>query len=82
MTVVFSTYQSINVVARAQYEAGIGSFDLIICDEAHRTTGARLVDDEDESPLRRAEVPFSNNSRGASPPLVENLALDRSWRAI
>jgi predicted helicase len=53
MTVVFSTYQSIDVVARAQQESGIGSFDLIICDEAHRTTGAKLVDDEDESPFMR-----------------------------
>jgi predicted helicase len=53
MMVVFSTYQSIDVVARAQQESGIGSFDLIICDEAHRTTGAKLVDDEDESPFMR-----------------------------
>src|SRR5690606_2062957 len=35
--VVFSTYQSIQVVADAQ-RAGLGDFDLIICDEAHRTT--------------------------------------------
>ena len=53
MTVVFSTYQSIDVVARAQQESGIGPFDLIICDEAHRTTGVTLADDEDESPFVR-----------------------------
>ena len=53
MTVVFSTYQSIDVVARALRESGAGSFDMIICDEAHRTTGAKLVDDEDESPFMR-----------------------------
>lgn len=53
MTVVFSTYQSIDVVARAQSESGIGAFDLIICDEAHRTTGVTLADDEDESPFVR-----------------------------
>lgn len=53
MTVVFSTYQSIEVVARAQRESGIGPFDLIICDEAHRTTGVTLADDEDESPFVR-----------------------------
>ena len=35
MTVVFSTYQSLDKVAAAQIE-----FDLIICDEAHRTTGS------------------------------------------
>ena len=47
MTVIFSTYQSIVTLTRAQ-EAGLPEFDLIICDEAHRTTGATL-DKEDES---------------------------------
>lgn len=41
MTVVFSTYQSIDAITAAQ-KAGLGEFDLIICDEAHRTTGAKL----------------------------------------
>ena len=36
MTVVFSTYHSIKVAA----EAIAGGFDLVLCDEAHRTTGA------------------------------------------
>lgn len=40
-TVIFSTYQSIQVVADAQ-KAGLDDFDLIICDEAHRTTGLTL----------------------------------------
>lgn len=53
MTVVFSTYQSIDVIAEAQERLlksgmGFGAFDLIICDEAHRTTGVTLAD-EDES---------------------------------
>jgi predicted helicase len=42
MTVVFSTYQSIDVIAQAQkvlLKNGFPEFDLIICDEAHRTTG-------------------------------------------
>lgn len=45
MTVVFSTYQSIDVIAKAQKELiknGFDEFDLIICDEAHRTTGVTL----------------------------------------
>ncbi|WP_406636926.1 DEAD/DEAH box helicase [Pseudarthrobacter quantipunctorum] len=46
MTVVFSTYQSIDAVAQAQ-EAGLPDFDLIICDEAHRTTGATLAGSEE-----------------------------------
>src|SRR5699024_1947244 len=36
---VFSTYQSIDVISKAQQQ-GFYEFDLIICDEAHRTTGA------------------------------------------
>lgn len=53
MTVVFSTYQSIDVISKAQKELAkalpeLESFDLIICDEAHRTTGVTLAD-EDES---------------------------------
>ena len=47
MTVIFSTYQSIVTLTRAQ-EAGLPEFDLIVCDEAHRTTGATL-DGEEES---------------------------------
>lgn len=48
MTVVFSTYQSIQVISDAQHKHGLPAFDLIICDEAHRTTGATL-EGEDES---------------------------------
>lgn len=47
LTVVFSTYQSIEVIARAQKQFG-REFDLVICDEAHRTTGVTLKG-EDES---------------------------------
>lgn len=39
LTVFFSTYQSVDVIAAAQ-DAGLATFDLVICDEAHRTTGA------------------------------------------
>ena len=42
MTAVFSTYQSLDVVSEAQRK-GLPQFDLIICDEAHRTTGVSLV---------------------------------------
>mgnify|MGYP005845213269 CR=1 FL=1 len=47
LTVVFSTYHSIEAVHKAQ-KAGLPQFDLVICDEAHRTTGVTLVG-EDES---------------------------------
>ncbi len=48
MSVVFSTYHSIDVIHRAQQAHGLADFDLIVCDEAHRTTGATFGD-EDES---------------------------------
>lgn len=48
MTVVYSTYHSLNVLSDAQMSYNISEFDLIICDEAHRTTGATFAD-EDES---------------------------------
>ena len=44
MIVVFSTYQSIDVISDAQKKHKMNSFDLIICDEAHRTTGATFED--------------------------------------
>ena len=56
MTVVFSTYQSLDVVAAAQQRPnGLPAFDLIICDEAHRTTGvsARRLTGQDESNFQR-----------------------------
>mgnify|MGYP000461567985 CR=1 FL=1 len=46
LTVIFSTYQSIEVVAQAQ-KKGLPEFDLIICDEAHRTTGVTLEGDSE-----------------------------------
>ncbi|MCR5463184.1 MAG: DEAD/DEAH box helicase family protein [Bacteroidales bacterium] len=63
MTVVFSTYQSIQVVSEAQKRllAGdknslfakendeYGIFDLVVCDEAHRTTGVTLKGDADSN---------------------------------
>ncbi|MHA3081291.1 DEAD/DEAH box helicase [Acinetobacter sp. ANC 5502] len=48
MTVVFSTYHSINTVSDAQNDHQMAEFDLIICDEAHRTTGS-THDTEDDS---------------------------------
>lgn len=58
LTVVFSTYQSIEVIAAAQKtlldkqtgaEHPFGIFDLIICDEAHRTTGVTLADNDESA---------------------------------
>ena len=39
MTVVFATYQSIERISQAQQSFYPREFDLVLCDEAHRTTG-------------------------------------------
>lgn len=49
MTVVFSTYQSIQTISDAQKKFGLPEFDLVICDEAHRTTGAKFDGEEESS---------------------------------
>ena len=52
MTVVFSTYQSIDVISKSQkklMENGFPEFDLIICDEAHRTTGVKIAGKDESS---------------------------------
>ncbi|WP_217621370.1 DEAD/DEAH box helicase [Streptomyces lunaelactis] len=48
LTVIFSTYQSIATVSQAQ-QAGLGEFDLILCDEAHRSTGVSLTPQDESS---------------------------------
>ena len=60
LTVVFSTYQSLEVVSKAQHDGVVidgekvilPTFDLVICDEAHRTTGVSLAG-KDESMFAR-----------------------------
>ena len=54
MIVVFSTYQSIDVISNAQKQINHQQkdsfiFDLVICDEAHRTTGVIINDKEEAS---------------------------------
>ncbi|WP_375637768.1 MULTISPECIES: DEAD/DEAH box helicase [unclassified Bartonella] len=58
MTVVFATYHSIQVISDAQKKYALPEFDLIICDEAHRTTGAVLGTDKSESEF----IKVHNNS--------------------
>ncbi|MCH0557751.1 DEAD/DEAH box helicase [Streptomyces sp. MUM 16J] len=51
LTVVFSTYQSIATVSEAQ-KKGLPRFDLILCDEAHRTTGVTLAGHDESAFVR------------------------------
>lgn len=53
LTVVFSTYHSIDVLHEAQQKYGMDDFGLIICDEAHRTAGGHYVEGEEDSPFQR-----------------------------
>ena len=58
MTAVFATYQSLPVVAAAQSQHGMAEFDLIICDEAHRTTGASFPGQEDSNFIKVHDQSF------------------------
>jgi predicted helicase len=62
LTVVFSTYQSIEVVAAAQ-KKGLPEFDLIVCDEAHRTTGVTLAGDDESNFVRVHDNDFIKGSK-------------------
>jgi predicted helicase len=62
LVVVFSTYQSIDAVSKAQ-KAGLPAFDLIICDEAHRTTGVTLSGDDESSFVRIHDAKFLKGAK-------------------
>ena len=48
MTVVFCTYHSLPIVESAQ-EQGAPAFDIVLCDEAHRTTGIEEAGEDTET---------------------------------
>ena len=52
MSVIYATYHSIAVIHDAQKLYGLPEIDLIICDEAHRTTGATFDGDEESAFVR------------------------------
>ncbi len=58
ITVIFSTYQSIEVISESQKNFGLGEFDLIICDEAHRTAGLKLSGEEESHFLKVHDQKF------------------------
>ncbi|SIQ81025.1 Predicted helicase [Chryseobacterium sp. RU37D] len=68
MTVVFSTYQSIDVIATAQQHLlkegnDNAVFDLIICDEAHRTTGVSLTKEDSSSFIKVHDNDFIKSQK-------------------
>lgn len=60
---IFSTYQSIDVIHRAQ-ELGIPEFDVIVCDEAHRTTGNALPGVSKSEASAFMKVHYDENVKG------------------
>ena len=63
MSVVFSTYHSIDVISRAQHDHGLSAFDLVICDEAHRTTGATFGDEDESAFVRIHDGDYIRSSK-------------------
>lgn len=58
LSVVFATYHSIDVVSQAQRRHGLPEFDLIIGDEAHRTTGATFEGDDESAFVKVHDAKF------------------------
>ncbi|MBE8182218.1 MAG: DEAD/DEAH box helicase [Candidatus Portiera sp.] len=48
LNIIYTTYHSIEVISQAQKKYNLPEAELIICDEAHRTTGAN-IEGADES---------------------------------
>lgn len=63
MSVVFSTYHSIDVISRAQHGHGLADFDLIVCDEAHRTTGATFGDDDESNFVKVHDAAYIRSAK-------------------
>ncbi len=78
MSVVFATYHSIEVVHKAQHKHALVDFDLIICDEAHRTTGATFESDDESAFVRVHDTDFIRAAKRlymtATPRIYANIA--------
>ncbi len=83
--IVFSTYQSLPAVHEAQQQ-GLDDFDLVICDEAHRTTGITLAGEDASNFVRIHDADYIKANKRlymtATPRLyddsVKGKALDHS----
>lgn len=63
MSVVFSTYHSIEVIHQAQKQFGMAGFDFIVCDEAHRTTGATFEGAEESAFVRIHDADYIQGAK-------------------
>lgn len=81
LTVVFTTYQSLPAVAAAQ-GLGVDPFDLVICDEAHRTTGVTLIGEDDSNFVKVHDAEFLRADRRlymtATPRIFDDKVRDKA----
>lgn len=63
MSVVFSTYHSIDVISKAQHDFDLDEFDLVVCDEAHRTTGATFGDEDESNFVRIHDADYIRSKK-------------------
>lgn len=63
ISVVFSTYHSIEVISNAQHKHELADFDLIVCDEAHRTTGATFGDEDESTFVKVHDAKFIRSAK-------------------
>ncbi|RJO70035.1 DEAD/DEAH box helicase [Nocardia panacis] len=82
LTVVFTTYQSLPVVAEAQHGHGVDAFDLVICDEAHRTTGVTAAGADESNFVRVHDADYLKSTRRlymtATPRIYDERAKDQA----
>lgn len=85
MTVVFSTYQSLDVVHRAMKAGGVDPFDLVLCDEAHRTTGVTLAGADESAFVKVHDADYLPATRRlyltATPKLFDDAVKDKAGEA-
>ena len=84
LTVVFTTYQSLPVVAEAQ-KLGADPFDVVLCDEAHRTTGVTLEGADESHFVRVHDADYLKAAKRlymtATPRLFDQKIRDKAEQA-
>ena len=63
ISVIYGTYHSIEVIGAAQKKHGLPPFDLIVCDEAHRTTGSTWAGEEESHFVKVHDANFIKAAR-------------------
>ncbi|MEH0058664.1 DEAD/DEAH box helicase [Auritidibacter ignavus] len=81
LRVIFSTYQSLPAIHDAQAQ-GLDAFDMVICDEAHRTTGITLAGEEASNFTRVHDATYIKATKRlymtATPRLFDDTVKDKA----